>query len=298
MCGIAGIINRNGMDISPKLFGMLSLIQHRGPDASGVAVYEKNAPLLLRTSVTNKDMHPSLLRLVQEYATVLSEQSSDWSRHVVFSELTLEMDDSNVPALHRAVNSMDGLYVHSIGKSIRVYKDGGTTDKLLENHKIEAASATHGMGHVRMSTESAEDINAAHPFVSPFFSDLSIVHNGQFTNYFNLRRSLESRGAVFKTYNDSEAASHLIAWAMQQNGGDLEEALHFALEEMDGIFCIIAATTNQMGFVKDKMGIKPLLLLEKDGMVLMGSEQIEFTALYSDVYADEMEPGEVRVWNI
>ena len=149
-----------------------------------------------------------------------------------------------------------------------------------------------------MATESAEDINAAHPFVSPFYPELAIVHNGQFTNYFNMRRFLESKGITFKTLNDSEAASHLIAYAMRENGGDLEAALQYAGDYMDGIYCIIAATPTQMGFVKDKLGIKPLLVAETDDYVLLGSEQIEFTAIDETIFADEMEPGEVRVWSI
>ncbi len=112
--------------------------------------------------------------------------------------------------------------------------------------------ATHGIGHVRMATESAEDINAAHPFVSPFYPDLAIVHNGQFTNYFNMRRFLEAKGATFKTMNDSEAASHLIAYAMRENGGDLQAALNYALEVMDGIFCL-SPQLQANRFCKDKL---------------------------------------------
>ena len=298
MCGIAGIINSDGMDVASKLVEMLSLIQHRGPDASGIAVYGNSAPVNMRTSITDKEKHQLLMKIILEYGTVLTERTTDWSRKVVFSDLTLGVNEKDIPALHKAINLIDGLYVHSIGKGVKVYKDAGSTVELAENHMIERGIATHGLGHVRMATESAEDINAAHPFVSPFYHDLSIVHNGQFTNYFNLRRSLENKGAIFKTLNDSEAASHLIAYAMMKNGGDLEAALAYALEEMDGIFCIIAATSKQVGFVKDKMGIKPLLLLENEGMTLFGSEQIEFTAVFPDVYAEEMEPGEIRVWNI
>ncbi len=298
MCGIAGIINQHGMDISPKLIEMLSLIQHRGPDASGIAVYGSGAAVCLRVAITKKETHPALMKLVAEYGAVQSEQTTDWGRKVVFAEINLQMDECCIPKLHAAINSIDGLYVHSIGKGMKVYKDGGLLENLVANHRIVTPIATHGMGHVRMATESAEDINAAHPFTSPFYSNLSIVHNGQFTNYFNLRRYLESKGAIFKTLNDSEAASHFIAYAMKENGGDLEAALHLALEELDGIFCIIAATANQIGFVKDRMGIKPFLLYEKDGLTLFGSEQIEFTALFPDVYAEEMEPGAIRVWNI
>lgn len=298
MCGIAGIINPNGMDISAKLLEMLGLIQHRGPDASGIAVYDGKNDIWLRASITKKEMYPVLMKLVGEYGVVSAEQTTGGERPVTFVELNLKMDAADIPELHAAVNAVDGLYIHSLGRGMRVYKDGGLIERLITGHKIAHPVATHGMGHVRMATESAEDINAAHPFTSPFYSDLTIVHNGQFTNYYNMRRYLESKGAIFKTLNDSEAASHFLAYAMRENGGDLEAALNRALEELDGIFCIIAATSNQIGFVKDRMGIKPLLLFEHEGITLFGSEQIEFTALFPEAFAEEMEPGEARVWNL
>ena len=298
MCGIAGIIAKNGLDVSEKLIEMLKLIQHRGPDASGIAIYGKDQTVTIRVAITKKDALKSLTEIVSAYASILPITTSENNVKVSFSEININIDEEDIPKLHRKINVVDGLYIHSIGKGIKVYKDGGLITNLLENHTISGNLITHGMGHVRMATESAEDINAAHPFVSDFYPELAIVHNGQFTNYFKLRRSLESKGALFKTYNDSEAASHLIAYKMMINGGDLEDALRSALEELDGIFCIIAATSKQVGFVKDKMGIKPLLLVEKDDIILFGSEQIEFTTIFPDVYAEEMEPGEVRVWNI
>jgi hypothetical protein len=299
MCGIAGIINRSKTEMSDKLLEMLLLIQHRGPDASGIAVYGLDEGIGLRVSITKKDAFPLLLELIAKFeAEVVKQEISDLEKNVVFYEAELNIAEADITKLHEAINLVDGLYVHSFGRGMKVYKDGGLINNLINHQKIDKGLATHGIGHVRMATESAEDINAAHPFVSPFYPDLSIVHNGQFTNYFNLRRSLENKGANFKTLNDSEAASHLLAYRMLKNGGDLEEALNYASEELDGIFCIIAATSRQIGFVKDKLGIKPLLLFQKDEMTLLGSEQIEFTALFSDVYAEEMDPGEVRVWNI
>ncbi|MFL0197861.1 glutamine amidotransferase [Clostridium sp. WILCCON 0269] len=299
MCGIAGIVNKNGMEMSSKLLEMLALIQHRGPDASGIAVYGINSGITLRVAVTKKDAYHTLKNLISKYGvTVLSEETSDMTKKVIFVEFELKIDEKDIPKLHSIINLVDGLYVHSFGKNMKAYKDGGLIDNLINHQKIDKGIGTHGIGHVRMATESAEDINAAHPFVSPFYPDLSIVHNGQFTNYFNLRRKLENKGAQFKTLNDSEAASHLIAYGMMKNGGDLEAALKYASEELDGLFCIIAVTSKQMGFVKDKLGIKPLLLFENNDMVLLGSEQIEFTSIFPDVCAEEMDPGEVRVWNI
>jgi glutamine phosphoribosylpyrophosphate amidotransferase len=299
MCGIAGMINAKGMDMSANLIEMLQLIQHRGMDASGLAIYGFDEDLVnLRVSVTDSSKISELYSAVSTYATIVSEQKSESERTISFIELTIKINSDDIAKLHSAINSVNGLCVHSLGKGMRVYKDRGTINNLLTYQKVENILCTHGIGHVRMATESAEDINAAHPFVSPFYPNLSIVHNGQFTNYFNLRRTLENKKAQFKTLNDSEAASHLIAYRMMVNGGDLQDALKYAAEELDGIFCIIAATSKQIGFVKDKLGIKPLLIFEDNGITMFGSEQIEFTKIFPDVYADEVEPGEVRVWNI
>lgn len=298
MCGIAGIISKQPIDISSKLISMVSLIQHRGPDASGIAVFPKEKNILIRVSLNNNEQLSMLREIIKSYGEVIKEKYIEPKNSIPFAEYEVDMPRELTRKLHKEINNIDGLAVHSIGNDIKVYKEGGLVENLTNKHKIPNEECRHGIAHVRMATESAEDINAAHPFVSPFYPELAIVHNGQFTNYFNMRRFLESKGAKFKTMNDSEAASHLIAYAMKENGGDLEEALKYAAQEMDGIFCIIAATPTQIGFVKDKLGIKPLLLVESDDFVMFGSEQIEFTALLEDVFAEEMDPGEVRVWNI
>ncbi|MDK2866843.1 MAG: methylamine---glutamate N-methyltransferase subunit [Clostridiales bacterium] len=298
MCGIAGIISKNETDISKDLLKMLTYIQHRGPDASGIAVFPKTERICLRVSLKEMALYEKLIEIIKCYGEIVSEKVVEAKSTIPIVEFELAMADKEVEALHTAINANSGITVHSVGNGIKVYKEGGYLDELLSKHTIDHTPCRHGIGHVRMATESAEDINAAHPFVSPFYPGLAMVHNGQFTNYFKLRRFLESKGATFKTMNDSEAASHLIAYAMRENGGDLEAALKYASENMDGIYCIIASTENQIGFVKDQLGIKPLLVVEADDYILLGSEQIEFNIMDEEVFAVEMEPGEVRVWDI
>jgi glutamine phosphoribosylpyrophosphate amidotransferase len=159
--------------------------------------------------------------------------------------------------------------------------------------------ATHGIGHVRLATESVENINFAHPFISYLYPELAVVHNGQFTNYFNLRRRLENLGIRFKTNNDTEMAAHFLAYHMKEKGMNLEEALHAGLETFDGVFTLLVSTPDQMGALRDRLGIKPMLFFEKDGAtVLFGSEQICLTPIVSDVFATEMDPGGVMTWSV
>jgi glutamine phosphoribosylpyrophosphate amidotransferase len=298
MCGIAGIISKEPINTANSVLNMLSLIQHRGRDASGIALFAKEDCVTLRTSLKNEGLIESLRGTVNKYGKIINEKIIEAKNSIPVAEFNLNIEKSNVQPLHESINKFDGMAVHSIGDNLQVYKENGVLQNLLNKYIIPDKKCSHAIGHVRMATESAEDVNAAHPFVSPFYPDMAIVHNGQFTNYFNTRRFLESKGAQFKTLNDTEAASHLIAYAMRENGGDLEESLRFATDRMDGIYCIIAATPEQIGFCKDKLGIKPLLVSETDKYILMGSEQIEFSAVSEGIYADEMEPGEVRVWNI
>jgi glucosamine 6-phosphate synthetase-like amidotransferase/phosphosugar isomerase protein len=134
---------------------------------------------------------------------------------------------------------------------------------------------------VRLATESVENINFAHPFVSYIYPELALVHNGQFTNYFNMRRKMENLGIRFKTNNDSEMAAHFIAYHIKEKGMDLEEALHQGLETFDGVFTLLVSTFEK-----------------GDATVLFGSEQICLTPIVSDVYATEMDPGGVQVWSV
>ncbi len=114
-----------------------------------------------------------------------------------------------------------------------------------------------------------------------------------------MRRKMENWGIRFKTNNDSEMATHFLAYNMQTKGMDLEEALHLGLETFDGVFTILASTSNQIGALRDRLGIKPMLFFEKEGsLVLFGSEQICLTPIVSDVYATEMDPGGVQVWSV
>ena len=170
---------------------------------------------------------------------------------------------------------------------------------MQKRHEIPPIKATHGIGHVRLATESVEDINFAHPFVSYLYPEMALVHNGQFTNYFNMRRKLQSLGVRFKTNNDSEMAAHFLAYQMKEKGMNLEEALHAGLEAFDGVFTLLVSTESQIGALRDRLGIKPMLYFEQgNSTVLFGSEQICLTPIVSDVYATEMDPGGVMTWSV
>jgi glutamine phosphoribosylpyrophosphate amidotransferase len=299
MCGIAGLIAKQREDLGGDLINMLRELVHRGRDATGVAIYEKRDDVQARVTMPNSTYEKDLQDIIQKYGKISDSRIYPGVGIFTFFEGSIDMDPSQLSRLHWEIDSHPDLCVHSLGKQIKVYKDQGSAEDLVGAHQIKVGTCTHGIGHVRLATESVENINFAHPFVTYIYPELSLVHNGQFTNYFNMRRKLENLGIRFKTANDTEMAAHFIAYQMTEKGKDLEGALHAALDTFDGIFTIMVATDNQIGAFRDRLAFKPVVIYEQDnGMVLFGSEQISLTPIISDVYATEMEPGGVKVWSV
>jgi glutamine phosphoribosylpyrophosphate amidotransferase len=299
MCGIAGIIARDSATLGNDLINMLRELVHRGKDATGMAIYERRDTVDVRVSLTDARHKKDLEKIIKASGTILESRIYRGEGVFHFYEASIEMNPAKISELQWAIDSQPTLCVHSIGRQIKIYKDQGSAEDLKRRHRIPTVVASHGIGHVRLATESVDNINFAHPFVSYIDPGLAIVHNGQFTNYFNMRRKLERLGVRFKTNNDSEMAAHFLAYQMKEKGKDLEEAMHLGLETFDGVFTILASTPTQVGAFRDRLGIKPIQFFESgDGMVLLGSEQICLTPIVSDVYATEMEPGGVRVWSV
>ncbi len=299
MCGIAGLIGKDSPSLGNDLINMLKELIHRGKDATGLAVYEVRDAIDARVSLTEPKYEKDLKEIIQKHGTISNSRIYQGEGIFTFYEASIDMAPDKVSDLNWDIDTHPNLCVHSLGKHIKVYKDQGSAEDLMRCHKIPPVKATHGIGHVRLATESVENINFAHPFISYIYPELAIVHNGQFTNYFNMRRKLQNLGVRFKTNNDSEMAAHFLAYQMKEKGMDLEEALNLALDTFDGVFTLLVSTSDQIGALRDRLGIKPMLFFEQDGTkVLFGSEQICLTPIVSDVYATEMDPGGVKVWSI
>ncbi len=299
MCGIAGFIAGDTPTLGNDLIDMLKELIHRGRDATGMAVYEKRDTIDIRVSLTAPEYLNDLESIIQKFGSVSKQRNYCGKGVFHFFEASIDMADEKITDLHWEIDTHPHLCVHSIGNKIKVYKDEGSAKDLQEQHQIPSVQASHGIGHVRLATESVENINFAHPFISYLYPGLAIVHNGQFTNYFNMRRRMESWGIRFKTNNDSEMAVHFLAYQMKEKGMDLKEALYSGLETFDGVFTLLVSTDRQVGALRDRLGIKPMLFYEKEGStILLGSEQICLTPIVSDVYATEMDPGGVQVWSV
>ena len=309
MCGIAGVIFREGYGpVGRVLVEMLSALQHRGFDSAGVAVYNcaggvDEDTYILRT--VTADVVGALGRV----ATALGEIGANIRSvemkpiHGLSFDRFVVRYRGSLRDLIDAVNKTGVARVVSIGRCVEVYKMTGRVADLEESFQVSGLHGSHGIGHVRFSTESGVDLFRAHPFQSTLNPDVTVVHNGQITNYWKMRAYLERHGVTFITDNDSELIVHYVAWLLEQ-GYSLEEALKRSVRDLDGPFAYIVATPDAIGIARDRLGLRPLIAAESiDGEVIIAaSEEAALHAasrlLGTRFRTRYLRPGQVMVWRV
>ena len=157
---------------------------------------------------------------------------------------------------------------------------------------FQDSTASHGIGHTRLSTESVVDLSHSQPFWGHGYPDLAIVHNGHITNYHQLRRRYEQHGVRFYTENDSEIVA--IFLARQTEAGRWTCAQRYAsmVTELDGSFSCLAATESAFGFVKDPFSFKPLLFAETGRFCGLATEEIAIRGAIPGRLRSARSPGQ------
>lgn len=270
MCGIAGILFKKPVSnqvLGRALADMMDGCQHRGPDSTGFALYEDAvAGLRLRFLVDDNAAIERIRTALADNGATIQAERREGATFVVEVDYQGEIRPFAYAMEHAAK-------LVSIGSALDIIKDVGTSRDLDRVYGIGRIHGSHGLGHVRLATESDVKPEAAHPFWATGFADVAIVHNGQITNYWKMRRRLEARGFEFRTDNDSELIAVYIADKMAQ-GIALEKALEQSVDDLDGTFSFLVSTKDGIGFAKDRLAAKPMVMYEDDSLVAIASEEV------------------------
>ena len=309
MCGIAGIIHRGkSSNVGREMTSMLQALRHRGPDSTGFAVYGGSKPgdILMRIKVAERedmDKGRGILKRIKERvagvdmilhehgATIKeSENATPYALRYVINH------DGNTEEMAQHLEEIEGVEILSLGRGLELIKDLGDATAVSDTYGLDSFKGTDAIGHARMATESDVDIRSAHPYWAFPYNDVSIVHNGQITNYWTMRREMERSGHRFTSDCDSELLAVFTAHNLA-HGISLDESLRRSVQEIDGVFTYLVATENQLGMAKDAMAAKPLVLYESDALIAMASEEVAIrTILPQEIETHDPYDEEVRVW--
>lgn len=309
MCGIAGLIHRDGTgNIGREMTDMLQALKHRGPDSTGYALYGEPGrnEFIMRFKVAEQeDMSKGfdIQDEVKRRRKKVDERLKSLGVEIIAADEATDYAyryrihfDGDMKKLADYVEDVEGTEILSMGNALELVKDLGDAARVADQYKLNRMKGTHGIGHTRMATESDVDIRSAHPYWAYPYNDIAVVHNGQITNYWQMRRQYERRGHRFMSNCDSELLAVYTAYNLDQ-GASLEDSLKQSISEIDGVFTYLVATKDQLGMAKDTMAAKPMVLYETDDMVALASEEVAIRAVVPHEI-DTWDPydEEVRVW--
>lgn len=309
MCGIAGVIHRDGVtDVGREMTAMLKSLKHRGPDSTGFAVYgpSTKSEYVMRLKLAEQEDLTKDHRIREKIKTRRSEVDKR------LTELGADVLDpaqateyafryrlryaGDTRTLAAEIEQIEGAEVLSFGSALELIKDLGDAIQVSDQYGLGSFRGTHAIGHTRMATESDVDIRSAHPYWAYPYNDIAVVHNGQITNYWIKRRQMERRGHRFMSNCDSELLAVYTADNLEQ-GATLEDSLKASIEEIDGVFTYVVATENELGMAKDTMAAKPMVLYESDNLVALASDEVAIrTLLPREIDTYDPYDEEVRVW--
>jgi len=310
MCGIAGLIHRGRTgDIGQEMTAMLQSLKHRGPDSTGYALYGKphGKELVLRFKVAEQDEMAKgfeIHRQVKERRSEVDRRLAELGAKILEAAAATEYAfryriafDGDRRRLADYIEDVDGAEILSIGLGLELVKDLGDAARVASQYSLPGFIGTHAIGHTRMATESDVDIRSAHPYWAYPFADVAVVHNGQLTNYWAGRRALERRGHRFVSDCDSELIAVYLADKMAA-GATLEDGMKHSIEELDGVFTYLVATSDSLGMAKDVMAAKPMVLYESARFIALASEEVAIRSVFPHEI-DTFDPyeGDVRVWH-
>jgi methylamine---glutamate N-methyltransferase subunit A len=288
MCGIAGLFLKNARlepDLGRLMSGMLAVLTDRGPDSAGFAIYgqgeagQRKLTLRVRSGF---DVHALAASL--GLACVAHDD------HAVVS-----LPAAREAELRAALAKYPEITIVASGARMELFKGTGLPEDVAKRFGLAAMSGSHAIGHTRMATESAVTTEGAHPFSTG--ADQCLVHNGSLSNHNDVRRTLIREGISFATQNDTEVAAGFLSHQLRE-GKKLDEALHNALDKLDGFYTFVVGTENGFGVLRDPVACKPAVMAETDDYVAFGSEYRALADLPGIEGAKlfEPEPGQVYFW--
>ena len=157
-------------------------------------------------------------------------------------------------------------------------------EESLTQKKLPAAHI--GISHTRWATHGGVTEENAHPHLDSL-GRIAVVHNGIIENATTLKRSLESRGFVFKSDTDTEVLAHLIEAAY---AGNLEAAVIEALHQVDGTYGMAVICSLEPDKIVAARKGSPLLVGLGDGEYYLASDASAVLAHTREVvYLDDDE---------
>ncbi len=202
---------------------------------------------------------------------------------------------------HRGQDSAGITTMSPDGGEFFIRRGLGSVPQALGDADLKALPGTVGLGHVRYPTIGKGVLADTQPF---FYRQPGVLmaHNGNITNYEELRKSLLERSIHLLSHCDVEPALCEFADALMRRRQakhtteDVVYAVNEVRKRVRGSYSIVVTmmldgTPTLLAF-RDPNGIRPMTLGRNDGGWMLASESVAMDVLGFE-RVDEPSPGEL-----
>ena len=80
---------------------------------------------------------------------------------------------------------------------------------------------------------------------------------------------------------------------------ELREALKASIDDLDGTFSFLVSTKDEIGYAKDRLAVKPMIMYENDDLIAVASEEVSLNRLFpgQTLNTHEPPPGTYNTWS-
>ena len=180
--------------------------------------------------------------------------------------------------------------VTSNGEQLFVHRGLGLVQDVFTSEVIDRLPGDRAIGHVRYSTAGGSHIKNAQPLaVDCAHGSIAVAHNGNLTNYDDLKHELEQAGSIFASASDTEVLVHLIARSRKET---MVDRVADALRRVEGAYSLVFLSPEELVAVRDPHGFRPLCLGRLGEAWMVASEPPAFHLIGAEFVRD-VEPGEM-----
>ncbi len=203
-----------------------------------------------------------------------------------------------VPSLYKALSIIQhrgqesaGISVFN-GNEILTVKGNGLVNVALNEQALAGVSGKFGIGHVRYSSAGSKEVFNAQPMqVQTVAGIVSVAHNGEITNYKELKDRYMDQGWSFITNSDSELIAKILAKYLVELKDPIV-SIRKTMEELDGAYSLAILVNDRMFGVRDPYAFRPLCIGKFDKAYMIVSESAALTTLCGNFVRD-VEAGEI-----
>ncbi len=191
----------------------------------------------------------------------------------------------------------DAAGIITYDRRFNLKKGNGLLQNVFNEKNLKRLKGNLGIGHVRYPTVGGGGADDAQPFYLSVPYGIAMAHNGNLTNYLELRRELfRERFRHLNSNCDLEAILNVFADELMMQGSFNKDSLFRAVggvfRRAKGSYSVVGMIAER-GFLafRDPHGIKPLIFGKREEDLCFTSESVALDALGYEVVRD-VQPGE------